>query len=136
MRERQYIVINLGDFSPGWLNSQRHNGHRALKKNMGRQYDRQSHLQTHSRVNRSALFDKAKKVIDDSKNPTEEVVIIIGVFTEEELQRSNIVNILATELEVNTNVIDDDIDYLVTDLAGMRAIIAADPGVYEKMEGF
>ncbi len=130
MRERQYIVINLEAFPPGWLNSQRHNGRRALENNLGRQYDRQAHLQTHSRVVNPALLDEDKKVIDDPENPTEEIVIIIGVFTDEELQRSNIVNILATELEVNPVAVDNKIDYFITNLLGIRAEIAKDPEKY------
>jgi hypothetical protein len=105
MQTRQYILVE--ELPPGWTNEQRHAAHRKLKNSLGQQGGG-SFSKTHSRPCVPTVLDEEGKIVS-----TANAWIIVGLFAEEELERSHIVDLIAEELSVNPVAVDAKIDYTV-----------------------
>jgi len=129
----QYFVINMEAFPPGWTNSQRYNGYHAVKNSVGKQSASQPWQITATRPNKPTVFDEDDNIIETGQTAT--MVLYSGDFTEDDLQRANIVAIIADELQVNPTAVDNKIEYEIMTHEQVLAMLHDNAAEWGESEG-
>ena len=88
-----YILVTR--IPPDWTKYDLHYAHMAVRNGIGRQSGA-AHIKTHSRPNIDTQWDD-----EDAITSAGIMWLIAGVFTAEEQTKTYIVDIVATELDVN-----------------------------------